>query len=280
LKIAHIILAHENPHQLDRLVARLTHPDAYFFIHFDLKTGEQDLSSLLANPQVFVVKERIKVYWGGYSIVQATVNTICNAIESGIPFDYINLLSGQDYPLKSTAYIHHFLENNPGKAFMEFYPIATEWTEAIPRLEKYYLTDYPFKGSLQLAAVLNAILPKRKMPNQLVGMGRSQWFTIAMKHAQYVVDYLSNNTRIHNYFRFTWGSDEIVFQTILYNSMYRDDMVNNNLRYIDWSEKKPSPKLLTMNDKDALTFSDKLFARKFNSKKDGSILDYLDSITA
>ena len=67
---------------------------------------------------------------------------------------------------------------------------------------------------------------------------------------------------------------------MIYNSDYRSDMVNDNLRYIDWSEGKPSPKTLTIEDADKLTNSGKLFGRKFNSKVDSKILDYLDEQAA
>ena len=54
-------------------------------------------------------------------------------------------------------------------------------------------------------------------------------------------------------------------------------MVNDNLRYIDWSEGKDSPKTLTIADKDAILASPKLYARKFDMAKEPGVLDFLDS---
>jgi hypothetical protein len=55
-------------------------------------------------------------------------------------------------------------------------------------------------------------------------------------------------------------------------------MVNDNLRYIDWSEGKASPKTFTMNDLPILLHSDKLFARKFNADIDANILNEFDKL--
>jgi hypothetical protein len=118
------------------------------------------------------------------------------------------------------------------------------------------------------------------MPNGLAPVGRSQWFTLPLEHVKYVVDYLTKNPAVKKFFSYTWGSDEIVFQTILFNSPFKNAMVNNNLRYIDWSEKKASPRVLTMQDAELLMQSDKLFARKFTLAVDATILDFIDNQTS
>ncbi|GAB2644249.1 beta-1,6-N-acetylglucosaminyltransferase [Emticicia sediminis] len=275
MKIAHLILTHANPHQLSRLIERLTHPDADFYIHVDLKTDIQPFL-FLKSENVKFIKNRVSVYWGAYSIVQATVNSFEEILVADKKYDFVNLLSGQDYPLKSTADIHHFFENNLGKAFMHTLSVANEWQEAIPRLTKYHLCNYHFAGKHFIEKCLNKFMPLRKMPNNLVPVGRSQWFSISAKHAQYIVEYLQENKNVKRFFELTWGSDEIVFQTILFNSIYQKDMVNDNLRYIDWSEGKASPKTFTIDDLVVLQDSRKLFARKFSETIDAAILDEFD----
>lgn len=275
MKIAHLILIHENPLQLKRLIQRLAHPNADFYIHIDLKTDITPFLSLQSKYVKFIVK-RVKVYWGAYSIVQATVNSLKEILISGNKYDYINLMSGQDYPIKSTTDIHHFFRDNPNKAYMHTLSIEHEWQEAIPRVTKYHLSQFTFSGKFTLEKWLNLLLPSRKIPNNLVAVGRSQWFTITSTHAEYLVNYLQKNKNVKRFFELTWGSDEFVFQTILFNSIHKKDMVNDNLRYIDWSEKKASPKTFTMNDLPSLLNSGKIFARKFNETFDSSIMDELD----
>ena len=276
MKIAHLILVHQNPLQLQRLIKRLTHDNANFYIHVDSKT---EISSFLflASQNVKFISKRVSVQWGAYSMVQATVNGLAEILLDD-KYDYINLMSGQDYPLKPTAAIHHFFEQNPNKAFMHSLSVENEWQEAIPRLTRYHLANFNFSGKYTLENWLNKWLPARKMPNNLIAVGRSQWFTISSQHAEYIITYLRKNRNVKRYFEFTWGSDEFVFQTVLFNSIYQKDMVNDNLRYIDWSEGNYSPKMLTINDLMVLINSGRLFARKFNETLDSDILNELDRL--
>ena len=158
MKIAHLILIHENPLQIKRLIKRLAHPDADFYVHIDLKTDINPFLSLQSQNIKFIVN-RVRVRWGAYSIVQATVNGLEEILRTGNIYDYINLMSGQDYPLKSTTEIHCFLENNPNKAFMDTLSIENEWKEAIHRITKYHLSEYTFFGKYTLEKWLNLLLP-------------------------------------------------------------------------------------------------------------------------
>ena len=275
MKIAHLILTYANPVQLKRLIDSLAHPDADFYVHVDLKTDIEPFLPL-ANSHVFFVNNRVKVYWGAYSIVQATVNSFYEILASRKKYDYVNLLSGQDYALKSADTIHEFFGRQTGKAFMDALLIDTEWREALPRLRKYHFVNYHFSGRYVLEKTLNLFAPARKMPNNLIPVGRSQWFTMSLKHIRFIVEYLQKHPEVQKFFELTWGADEIIFQTILYNSQYRDDIVNDNLRYIDWSEGKASPKTFTMDDFQPLMDSGKLFARKFSLKESAELLDELD----
>ncbi len=277
MPIAYLILAHANPPQLQRLVQKLSTNQTDIYIHIDAKANLADFIKITALPNVYFVTKREKVYWGAYSIVQATVNGFEQMLASGKPYDYITLLSGQDYPLKSNTAIINFFKANTNRAFMEFYSVNDVWQEAIPRLTKYYLTNYPFAGSTKVETLLNKVLPKRQPPKDLVFVGRSQWFSITLEHVKYIVTTLATNHSLRRYFSFTWGSDEFVFQTLLYNSPFKAQMVNDNLRYIDWSAGGASPKTFTMADADTLLQTDKLFARKFNEATDVEILNTIDA---
>ena len=112
MRVAYLILAHANPKQLQRLVNRLSHTSVDFYIHIDLKVAIQSFKPLMQQPNTFFVKNREKVRWGAYSIVQATVNGFEQIIASGINYQHITLLSGQDYPLKcNSAILDFFLTN-------------------------------------------------------------------------------------------------------------------------------------------------------------------------
>ncbi len=280
MKIAHLILTHANPELLHRLVGRLTHEDADFYIHLDAKTDINPFLPLADKANVHFINKRVKVTWGGYSIVQATLNGFEQIIASGKHYDHISLLSGQDYPIKSTTYIHQFLAAHPGKIFMHFLSVKDEWREATTRITEYHLTNYNFRGNYRVEQLLTALLPKRKLPAGMIAVGRSQWFTASAESVAYIVDYFKNNRWISRFFKLSWAPDELIFQTVLYNSPFKKDMVNDNLLYVDWSEKLASPKILTIDDAGKLKESDKLFARKFNPDTDHKILNYLDQLVS
>ena len=276
MKLAHLILAHNQPKQLERLLHCLQHDNADIYIHLDKKTDIAAFQHLADIKNVYFIKNRIKVYWGTYNIVKATFNSFYEIINLGKDYDYLNLLSGQDYPLKSQQELHDYLSANPGKAFMNYLLFDTEWLEAVPRVRSYHFNNFKLPGRYILQELVNKLFGQRKLPNDMIPVGRSQWFTISWEHVQYICDYWHNTPKLRSFIKLTWGPDEFIFQTILYNSSYRDAMVNNDLRYIDWSGGGVSPKTLTIDDLEALTTSGQYFARKFDITKDEKLLVAVD----
>jgi hypothetical protein len=109
MKLAHLILAHSQPQQLNRLINALQHPDAAFYIHLDRKTDSRPFLELIQGKNIFFVRKRENVRWGAYSMVQATLNGFEEILAAGVAYRYVNLLSGQDYPLQSSEKIHEWL---------------------------------------------------------------------------------------------------------------------------------------------------------------------------
>ena len=71
--------------------------------------------------------------------------------------------------------------------------------------------------------------------------------------------------------------DESFFQTILMNSPLAGTLVNDDLRYVDWSEGAASPRVLTAFDLERMIRSSALFARKFDPRVDRGVIDALDA---
>jgi hypothetical protein len=68
--------------------------------------------------------------------------------------------------------------------------------------------------------------------------------------------------------KFTFCSEEIYFQTILLNSKYINNIINDNLRYIDWDSGRGGyPAFLDKTDYEKIKHSNKIFARKFHETK-------------
>ncbi len=279
MKLIHLILAHDptSIEQLARLVNKLDHTDSIVYLHIDLKT---DLNIFVNHfnsyPNVRFINKRVNIKWAGYSMIHAEQFSFEQILLEEPNFDYLNLLSAQDYPIRPIEEFHQFLIINKGKAFMHCLDVETEWEEAKDRVTRYHLINYNFKGKYFLENFLNKLLPRRIVPNNMVIKGRSQWFTISKKHIEYVVKELNNNKEFVRFFKFSWAPDEIVFQTLLYNSPFRNDIVNNNLRFIDWSDGMKNPKTFTFADFHQIINSNQFFGRKFNSVIDGTILDIID----
>jgi len=278
MKLAHLILVHKDPLQVERLVKRLCHPDADIYIHLDAKAEMELFKYLEELNNVFFIKKRVKIHWGNYSIIQATLNSFDQILSTGNQYSHVNLLSGQDYPLKNNNCFIDFLSNNTNKTFMHSLSIDDEWQEAQPRINRYHFGDFMFRGRHRLQQIVNFFTPLRKMPAGLKPYGRSQWFTITPACALYCINFLKDNPGVKNYFRMTWGPDEFLFQTLLYNSPFRDSIVNDNLRYIHFEPGEHHPQTLTIADADELVRSGKFFGRKFNTEQDSEILNYMDTV--
>ncbi|WP_342646928.1 beta-1,6-N-acetylglucosaminyltransferase [Mucilaginibacter sp. CSA2-8R] len=276
MKIAHLILAHNNPSQLESLVKRLIYKDDAVYIHLDKKTDFSQFARLASLPNVIFVKKRVKVTWGACNIVTATINGFKEIIASGVAYDYLNLLSGADYPLQPPAAFHQYLSAHQGKAFMSYAKMHSEWQEALPRVEQYHLNNFKFPGRYVAQKLVNRVMPKRNVPSGLVPVGRSQWFTIPVACVRHIVSYWQKNNRLRRFTTFTWAPDEFIFQTILYNSTHCKILVNNNLRYMDWPAGAASPKMLSMADHEHIINSEHFFARKFDFEKSPDLLNLLN----
>lgn len=281
MRIAHIIMVHKNPEQLLRMIKKLDHPHFDFYLHIDKKVSILPFQELITMPNVKFIHNRINCNWGGNSLLTGIISATKEVLDYKIFYDFINLLSAQDYPLYSANYIYNYLEKLKGKSFIS-YDLSRDtvwWKEATLRYEKYHFTDINFKWKFFLQRIVNSIMPTRKFPTytELYGSSKSTWWTISYDCAQVVINSLSDDKKLNKFIKYAWGTDEFVVATIIMNSAFKDSVVNNNLRYIDWSEGNPNPKLLGKSDYDNITGSKMLFARKFDILHDADILDQIDN---
>jgi hypothetical protein len=276
MRVAHLILTYTNPGQTERMIRRLYHENFDFYIHVDKKFDISPHLYLQALPNVYFIQKRVDVTWAGFSTIIATFECIKEIVASGITYDFINFMSGQDYPIKNAAFIYKFFEDNKGKEFLSFRDMKNDWTEGLIRLEKYFLSAYSFKGKYRIEQLINLITPKRKLPYNLHPYGKSMFWMLSPDTAMYVVNTVENDRKLKNFFWLCWASDEFVFQTILLNSPLKEKVINNNYRYIDWSAGGANPKILNESDAAQLAATDDLFARKFDVINHPAILDFID----
>jgi hypothetical protein len=274
MKIAFLILAHKNPKQLQMLLNALRHPGFDFYVHLDKKTNAKSFNYLSSYENVFFIKKRAKIYWAAFGTIQATLNGFKEIPLSN--YDYVNVISAQDFPLKSANEIYEYILERKGTEFITCQSIEDEWPVA-PRVKKYHLINWRIPGKYRLGNFLTYILPERKFPFDYKIVGRANWFTLTTKAIQYSLDFLNKNPSVIRYFKYCWGADEFIFSTILYNSLFKKKIADN-LIYVDWSSGLAHPKILTIDDYEVLKASPKLFARKFDMETDSLILKKLEEL--
>jgi len=277
MRFACLIVTYTSAKQTLRLINKLDNGDFDFYIHLDKKVDMETHRELFDMPNVFFTKKRLNVKWAGYTVVEASFIGLKEIRESGREYAFINLLSGQDYPLKSADYISKFLASQVGKQLIKHWDFETEWDEAFERIYKYHFTDKVFRGRYLVQRFVNSIVRQRKVPTTMRFYGTSSTFwTLSPDCAYYVMDTIENDHKLVRFLRYTWGSDEFIFQTVIMNSPYRDIVLNNNFRYIDWSGGGSHPKLLKTEDYENIISTDNILGRKFNMDIDENILNLLD----
>ena len=267
-KICFLILAHKNQNQLMRLINHLK-KDFDIYVHID-KRANLNIKSF---DNVKVYKE-IKTYHGDVSLVIATLFLIREAYKSN--YDRYIFISGQDIPLKTNKEIIDFF--NTSKEYISYESINN--TEAIYKEMSFRLNSYNF-GKLyrlifhrNIRELLSSFpLIKRHTPENIYY--GSQWWNLTNDAIKYILDYTDKNPQFLKRFNYTWGSDEFYFQSILLNSEFKHNCINDCLRYIVWSGGAPFN--LEMKDYNNIknNINNNLFARKFDENIDNDIIDKL-----
>src|SRR4051812_49054834 len=230
MKTAHLILAHKNPAQLQRLIEALDHPAFDYYIHLDKKSDLSLFAHLEKWPRVHFIRERVSIYWAGYGTIQATLNGFRELVP--LHYDYINVISAQDFPIKSAPHIYQYLETRKGTEFITCESVFREWPEAAIRVQQYQLANIRIPGRHKIEKLINLFLPRRKFPLDYEIVGRANWFTLTGAAAVYLLDFVQAHPEIPRFFKLSWGADEIFFATILYNSPFRS-RIADNLVYVD-----------------------------------------------
>lgn len=276
MRVAHLILTHKNPVQLERLIGALSHPAFDHYIHLDKKIDITPFRYLAEKKNVYFVADRAPVYWAGYGTISATLKGFRTILDNPV-YDYINVISAQDFPLTSADNIYrHFCEHK-GAEFITCENITDQWPSAANRVLKYHLINWRIPGKYSLEKWVNKFMAPRRFPlEQYTIVGRSNWFTITREAAAYVLDFLPRHPAVNRYFKYVWGADEFIFATILYNSPFRDK-IRESLIYVDWrGQTEGHPRILLTKDLPEMLASGKLFARKLDMNVDAELFGLLE----
>ncbi len=290
LNYAFLIMAHDQANHLKRLINALSHSHHYIFIHIDAKKDIEVFKSLALDNKENIIflsdKRRVRVNWGGWSVTQATLNLIDEALAHPLEFHRFCLLSGSDYPIKPINHIREVLKSNVEYLRLDR-QISNHASETHSYfIERYFFTDYPLLVRLRLSNRF-----PRKVPISIPLYHGSQWWALTKNSILYCKDYISKNPKFIKFFKYSNCSDEILFSSILKDSPFvkllsHDFNENDNLptyeygvHYINWETPEDygrSPKNLRYEDIPSLIRSSALFARKFREPISNKCLDEID----
>jgi Core-2/I-Branching enzyme len=223
-KIAYLVLAHHDPIHLERLVKAINYK-AHIFIHLDEKTNLDKYIHIDDMKSVDFISERIKVYWGGFSMVKAILNLVKAALASKEKFLHLVLLSGSDYPIKPVSTFYDFLKSNPDRQFIKLANLNESPPPSERRLTNYWFMEplQPFYNDRFFRRLLQKVfhLGVTRMPlsNVLPAWGSGNW-AITPECASFILQYLEQNSNYLKFYKYAHCPDEHFFHTIVANSPF------------------------------------------------------------
>jgi hypothetical protein len=306
VKIAFLNLCHCDPDVVARVANKLTvNENFHMYIHVDAKsTIDKFEEKLKDNPRIVFIKERFKIYWGGFHAIRATLQLLKEALESKEEYDYFVILQNLDYPIKSNTYIEQFFERNNGKEFIRGCNIAKtkDWHFSRKykiynkRDDDFYLSN-PSKirkalryASLRLRSIatisFNGVIKEKEETFPLY-YGAAQW-AITRECARYIIDFASTHNRFNNVMKHIQFPDEEYFHTIVHNSPFKEQciiydepikrwLVNwRNLHYFEYPKEIT---VFTEKDFNKIMMQEDLFCRKVKTDQSEKLMDLIDLAT-
>lgn len=297
MKFAFLILAHEDPDHLRRLLHALDDPHFDFFIHVDRKARLEDFcfeSYQLRHSTLTVLENRISTYWGDMSLVDAMLAMYRRAYETQHYDRYITL-SGLDYPLVSNREIYHAL-SDPNREYISARPLGQDLDY---KIRGVYMWKHYLLARIALYAVnhFHALMHPRTLrirkedPQKSQVYFSSQWHALSGACVEYILKTLDENPRIHRFFRYAYAPDELLFPTMVFNSPFAKGAIPGNFpEGQDFEElfaslpaihhlrrEKMNVVAFREADYEELIRSGKLFCRKTRTGISDSLLDRLDA---
>ncbi len=272
MSIAYLVLVHRFPEQFKRLFRAIYHPNNHYLISVDQKSGSEfftDIEVFLKDfPNAYII-ESGKVIWGGYSMVQSELEGMKHLLALDLNWDFFINLSGQDFPLKTQAQIYDFLGRNRKRNFLKVANQATVRPDTMNRIENHFHETDTGVSSTHKRPFLKGV-------TSYIG---GQWMILTRDCCEFICN-SGEARKFEDFYRHTLIPDESFFQTVLMNTSFSGEIVDDDKRAIIWipeGDIKLRPKTFTKTDLKFLLKGDNLFARKFDEVVDEEILCLLES---
>jgi hypothetical protein len=289
--IAYLVLVHTDPQQCVRLVSRLLlDDDAHIFLHIDRKSKDDFSAAGMLDPsRVHFVSERWQVSWAGFSMIEATLAAMREALAYRLSFGYLVLLSGMDYPIKHPAEIKYYLYRQPFRQHINRLSVADSPEHYLKLAKRYTFRDawIPSRNLDKLLRKLASIAAtpiKRELLQVTICTG-SQWWAVTSDCGRFILKFANERQEYNRFFKYLNCPDEHYFQTIVQNSPFAAEAApilpyqgrgmwrTANLHVIHPSLRK----VYTEQDFEEVMRSNRCFVRKVTTKLSTALLDRIDA---
>jgi len=111
-------------------------------VHVDAKVDLSPFAVAVEDcANVRMVRDRVQVNWGGYSQVRAIRALVRHGLEFADDDDYLVLLSGSDYPLRTVDHLIAHLEEHQGRQFLRAFEISGSEEKYRSQVDRHHHRD-------------------------------------------------------------------------------------------------------------------------------------------
>jgi hypothetical protein len=287
MKLGALILAHHKPVILGRLVRRLECAGIVAYVHIDAKVSQCEFEEACRNTQAVFVADRLSIYWGGYSMVEAVTRLAERALEDPDLTHFIHI-SGDSYPIKADTELLTLLSQD-----VDWIDVHESKLDSLTyrRIANTYLPDssigtlkHKFHEQRYLTAdVIHSLDEIRR----IFAMKASQifpwryakganWWCLRRNTLDKCLRILEENPEFVSWFRYSSNPDESVFNTLVLNFTDAQPCKHSPVFAI-WGVVPAPYEFHSLEDIDKIRESDRPFGRKFSADA-GDLLQLLDSM--
>lgn len=299
MTLGFVVLSHDRPNQLARLVHRLvTLFDAPVVVHHDFDQSPINPQAFVDLPVRFIIPH-VRTGWGSFGVCEALLRALELLYDWRDP-DWFIVLSARDYPLVPRGRLEEELRQSPFDAHLDRRPItyaavkrpvaavvgppygfdtAAYAALAYDRYLAVHIHDVPWMTRRLRFSRRDLTLRHpwiTRLGSPFTGGRRcyagEAWFSANRRTAQALLTPTPFRARLSRHYRSRPNVDESFAHTIICNAGLT--VSGDPRRYIDWNEPLPHPKTLDRGDLTRMLASQCWFARKF--PEDDPVLDVLD----
>lgn len=269
--LAYGILCHSDFVQLDRLLWAIWSPGNLYVLHVDKAVPTAARNRLqrryagLGN--VYFLDSR-SCSWGGFSLVEASLDAVELALALDPDWQTFLLISGAHLPLRPQAEIAERLAAEGGASLLDMEPLDLGNETFASRVANRFHEDRANK-------VVRMLGPRDELPDWAFRR-HAQWVVLSRAHAERLVS--PDRFPFVGFFRETLVPDEMFFATTLCE-LGLAPLVERAVTFQKW-DGSASPGRLAGPDYLAGVGSDALFARKFGDRVDDAVVAHLDDRVA